>query len=130
MADGRLGIAVGDVSGHGFAAALLMAETRAYLRSLARATTCLSEILGALNAFLLDDTEDHRFVTLMLAVLDPAEKKLVYAGAGHIHGYVLDGSGAPRQVLTSTARRWGCSPTWPSRRAASSTSPPGTCCCS
>jgi sigma-B regulation protein RsbU (phosphoserine phosphatase) len=110
MADGRLGIAVGDVSGHGFGAALLMAETRAYLRSLARGTTCLDEILGALNAFLVEDTEDHRFVTLMLAILDPAERRLVYAGAGHIHGYVLDGSGAPRHVLASTAPPLGLFP--------------------
>jgi sigma-B regulation protein RsbU (phosphoserine phosphatase) len=102
MPDGRLGIAVGDVSGHGFGAALLMAETRAYLRSLVRATTDLSEILGALNAFLLEDTEDHRFVTLMLAVLDPARRTLLYASAGHIHGYVQDGSGAARHVLAST----------------------------
>ncbi len=102
MPDGRLGIAVGDVSGHGFSAALLMAETRAYLRSLARATTDLSEILGALNAFLLEDTEDQRFVTLMLALLDPARRTLVYAGAGHIHGYVLDGTGTTRHLLSST----------------------------
>jgi sigma-B regulation protein RsbU (phosphoserine phosphatase) len=103
LPDGRLAIAVGDVSGHGFGAALLMAETRAYLRSLVRATTDLREILGALNAFLVEDTEDHRFVTLMLALLDPARRTLVYASAGHIHGYVLDGSGATRQVLSATS---------------------------
>jgi sigma-B regulation protein RsbU (phosphoserine phosphatase) len=103
MPDGRLGLAVGDVSGHGFGPALLMAETRAYLRSLVRVTTDLGEVLGALNAFLVEDTEDHRFVTLMLALLDPARKTLVYASAGHINGYVLDGNGAIRYVLPSTS---------------------------
>ena len=102
MADGRLGLAVGDVSGHGFAAALLMAETRAYLRSLARTTTDLGEVLGALNAFLFEDTEGERFVTLMVALLDPVRRTLVYASAGHIQGYVLDGSGATKHVLDST----------------------------
>jgi sigma-B regulation protein RsbU (phosphoserine phosphatase) len=108
MPDGRLCIAMGDVSGHGFSAALLMAETRAYLRSLVRATVCLRataylrEILGSLNAFLVEDTEEHRFVTLMLALVDPARRSLVYASAGHIHGYVLDGAGATRHVLSST----------------------------
>jgi PAS domain S-box-containing protein len=102
MADGRLGLAVGDVSGHGFSGALLMAETRAYLRSLTRATTDLSEILGALNAFLFEDTEEERFVTLMLALVDPVRRTIVYSSAGHIHGYVLDGTGATRHALGST----------------------------
>jgi sigma-B regulation protein RsbU (phosphoserine phosphatase) len=99
MADGRLCIAVGDVSGHGFGAALLMAETRAYLRSIAKGSTSLDAILGALNAFLHADTEDHRFVTLMLALLDPARRSLAFASAGHIHGYVLDAAGATKSVL-------------------------------
>ena len=107
MADGRLLIAVGDVSGHGFGAALLMAETRAYLRSLSRATAGLKEMLGELNAFLFADTEDERFVTLMLALLDPVRRTLVYASAGHNHGYVLDGSGKPKHVLGSTSMPLG-----------------------
>jgi serine phosphatase RsbU (regulator of sigma subunit) len=102
MADGRLGLAVGDVSGHGFGAALLMAETRAYLRSLAKADTPFDAILGELNAFLHADTEDHRFVTLVLALLDPARRSLAFASAGHIHGHVLDASGATKYELRST----------------------------
>jgi phosphoserine phosphatase RsbU/P len=103
VGDGRLGLAVGDVSGHGFGAALLMAETRAYLRSLVRADTPLDSILGELNAFLYADTEDHRFVTLVLAFLDPARKSLVFGSAGHIHGYVLDASGATKHVLRAAS---------------------------
>jgi sigma-B regulation protein RsbU (phosphoserine phosphatase) len=102
MGDGRLALAVGDVSGHGVGAALLMAETRAYLRSLARTTTDLGGMLGALNAFLLEDTEPERFVTLMVALLDPARRTLAYASAGHVPGYVLDGSGTTKHVLAST----------------------------
>jgi PAS domain S-box-containing protein len=102
MADGRIGLVVGDVSGHGFGAALIMAETRAYLRSLARTLTDPAEVLGALNAFLFEDTEAERFVTLMVALLDPARRTLAYASAGHIHGYVLDGSGATKHVLAAT----------------------------
>ncbi len=106
-ADGRLGIAIGDVSGHGFSAALLMAETRAYLRSLAEATSELTEILGRLNLLLCRDTEEGRFVTLMLALLDPARRSLAYSSAGHIQGYVLDRSGATRHVLESTGTPLG-----------------------
>lgn len=102
MADGRLGLVVGDVSGHGFGAALIMAETRAYLRSLARTTTDLGQVLGTLNSFLFEDTEAERFVTLLVALLDPARRTLVYASAGHIQGYVIDASGATKHVLGST----------------------------
>jgi sigma-B regulation protein RsbU (phosphoserine phosphatase) len=103
MGSGRLGIAVGDVSGHGFGPALLMAETRAYLRSLAKSTRDLRKILQRLNQFLHRDTELERFVTLMLVVIDPRRRSLTYSSAGHVPGFVLDGSGVPRRVLESTS---------------------------
>jgi sigma-B regulation protein RsbU (phosphoserine phosphatase) len=102
MPDGRVGIAVGDVSGHGFGAALLMAETRAYLRSLLGATVNLSAVMGQLNVLLCSDTEDERFVTLVVALLDPRRRSIVYSSAGHIPAYVLDDSGAVRHTLEST----------------------------
>ena len=107
MADGRIAIAVGDVSGHGFSAALIMAETRAYLRSLVGSGADPDEILRQLNVFLCDDTEDERFVTLVLAILDPARRSLVFASAGHIPGYLLDGSGVTRRHLESTGMPLG-----------------------
>jgi hypothetical protein len=107
---GRLCVAVGDVSGHGFGPALLMAETRAYLRSLAKATTDLEWILERLNAFLYDDTEEERFVTLVLVLLDPGRRTLAWASAGHVPGYLLDRSGATRRVLESTGLPLGIFP--------------------
>ena len=107
FAGGRVGIAIGDVSGHGFGPALLMAETRAYLRSLSKTSTDLAQILRRLNRFLCQDTEDERFVTLMVALVDPARRSLLYSSAGHIHGYVLDRTGAPRHVLGSTGAPLG-----------------------
>lgn len=110
MRDGRLGLAIGDVSGHGLGAALLVAETRAYLRSLARTSADLAEIFTALNAFLLEDTAEERFVTLLLALVDPVRRSLVYASAGHIDGYVLDAAGSPRRQLSSTSPPLGLFP--------------------
>ena len=107
FADGRLGIVVGDVSGHGFGPAMLMAETRAYLRSLSKATSELDEILRQLNLLLSQDMEDERFVTLIVTLLDPGRRSIVYSSAGHIHGYVLDGDGAPRHVLSATGTPLG-----------------------
>lgn len=105
--DGRVGIAVGDVSGHGLGPALIMAETRAYLRSLSRTSSDLGQILRRLNRLLCQDTEDERFVTLMVALLDPARRSFVYSSAGHIHGHVLDHRGASRQLLRATGTPLG-----------------------
>jgi PAS domain S-box-containing protein len=110
MTGGRLCIAVGDVSGHGFGPALLMAETRAYLRSLSKATSDLEWILRRLNLFLSHDTEDERFVTLMLVILDPERRSLVYASAGHVPGMLLDRSGETRRILESTGVPLGIFP--------------------
>jgi serine phosphatase RsbU (regulator of sigma subunit) len=92
MRDGRLGIVIGDVSGHGFGSALLMAETRAYLRALAQTHENLGEILTLSNAMLAADTDDDYFVTLFIACIHPACRSLVYAGAGH-EAYLLHATG-------------------------------------
>lgn len=102
MPNGDVCMALGDVTGHGFGSALLMAETRAYLRSLVRTTSDLAEILSQLNEFLFFDTEPERFVTLVLACLDPSRRRLVYASAGHISGYVLASDGSVKSELDST----------------------------
>jgi PAS domain S-box-containing protein len=102
LADGQWGIAVGDASGHGIGPALLIAETRAYLRALALTHTDPGQVLDGVNQRLVEDiTEDH-FVTLFLARLNPLTRSLVYASAGHVPGYVLDGRGEGKLVLRST----------------------------
>jgi serine phosphatase RsbU (regulator of sigma subunit) len=101
MADGCLGVVIGDVSGHGFGPALLMAETRAYLRAFMLTRTDVGEILTLVNRALAADVED-RFATMLLGRLDPAARTFVYNSAGHATGYVLDGAGAVRVRLEST----------------------------
>jgi PAS domain S-box-containing protein len=93
MSDGRWGIAVGDASGHGIGAALLISETRAYLRALALTLTDPCEILRVANGRLADDIGADHFVTLFLARLDPRTRSLVYSNAGHWPGYVFDAQG-------------------------------------
>lgn len=96
--DGRIGIVIGDASGHGFAAALVTATARSYLRALARTESDLGRILKMTNSLLIDDVLDSRFVTLLLIAIDPAHQSLNYAGAGHI-GYVLGRDGGLRCQL-------------------------------
>jgi serine phosphatase RsbU (regulator of sigma subunit) len=100
MADGSLAIVIADVCGHGFGPALVMAELRAYLRAFLMTRTDVGEILGLLNRSLASDTD--RFVTLLIAKLDPTDRSLVYAGAGHLPGYRLGPAGQVTARLEST----------------------------
>jgi len=99
MADGCLGIVVADVTGHGVGPALLMAETRAYLRTLALNARDAGEILTRANRVLAEDVDFERFVTVILARLDPRSRSLDYASAGHPSGYVLDAAGQVKAKL-------------------------------
>jgi serine phosphatase RsbU (regulator of sigma subunit) len=99
--DGSVGIAIGDVSGHGFGPALLMAEMRAYLRAFALTRADVAEILSLTNQALVRDV-DGRFATLLLARLDAGKRSFVHASAGHQSGYILDTAGAVKSLLKST----------------------------
>lgn len=96
-----VGVVVADASGHGVAAALLVAETQAYLRALAMTASDLGDILRLTNARLCESGTDDHFVTLLVVRLDPRRRSLVYAGAGHCPGYVLDPGGAVKAALRS-----------------------------
>lgn len=84
LGEGQLGIALGDVTGHGISAALLMASARAVLRSHAEQRGGdLGELMETLNQHLARDTDDKRFMTLYYCVLDGADRTLRWASAGH-----------------------------------------------
>ena len=94
MKEGCWGLVLADVSGKGTAAALLMAATRGVLRSLAEASCTPSEVLEKLNRLLVEDLPPARFVTMVFAVLDPAERTLTFASAGHLQPLLIQGSEA------------------------------------
>jgi PAS domain S-box-containing protein len=110
LGDGSLGIAIGDVSGHGVGPALLMAEVRAFLRAFAQAGAEVGAILGLVNRVLIPDVEDDRFVTLLLARLDPRARRFSYTSAGHQPGYILDAAGGVKHTLASTGTPLGIFP--------------------
>jgi phosphoserine phosphatase RsbU/P len=91
--DGRWGLVLADVSGKGTAAALLMSATRGMLRSLAEACCTPSEVLTKLNGLLVEDFPAGKFVTLVYAVLDPANRSVTFANAGHLEPLLVDESG-------------------------------------
>jgi serine phosphatase RsbU (regulator of sigma subunit) len=100
--ENSLGVLVADASGHGIGAALLVAETRAYLRALALACTEVGTLLDLSNQRLASDLVTDHFVTLFLLRLDPRTRSLHYSNAGHWPGYVLTGQGTVKAVLAST----------------------------
>jgi sigma-B regulation protein RsbU (phosphoserine phosphatase) len=104
-------IAVGDVSSHGFGPALLMAETRAYLRAFSRASELadLNRVLTWVNRAITEDTNSEQFVTLIVARLDTEARQLVHASAGHPPGFVFDHNGEIRAELKSTGLPLGVS---------------------
>ena len=110
MLNDRWGIIVADVTGHGVGPALLMAETRAYLRILAGRREDVGEILTRANGVLAEDVGAERFVTLFLARLDPKERRLVYASAGHAPAYVFDAAGKVKHTLRRTGVPLGIQP--------------------
>ena len=82
LPDGRLGLVVADVAGHGLAASLLACETRALIRANAASTPSIVEVAMRANELLYRDLEQERFVVLLLAALDPATRRLEYVSAG------------------------------------------------
>ena len=100
--DGRCYIAIGDVSGHGLGAALVMAMTRAYVRSFAALGLDVGEILTRTNKVLVGDLQENRFVTLLLGLLDPQSRTFEWASAGHVPGYLLNRAGETEAAIEST----------------------------
>jgi serine phosphatase RsbU (regulator of sigma subunit) len=113
VVDGKeyLIVLVADASGHGIGAALLAAETRAYVRALALACADVGMLLTLTNRRLAEGMVSGHFVTLLLVQIDPRARSLVYASAGHCPGYVLDRHGRIKAVLPSTGIPLGIDPT-------------------
>lgn len=110
MVHDRVGVVVGDVTGHGVGPALLMAETRAYLRVLSGRREDVGEILTRANGILAEDVGSERFITLFLGRIDPKSRGFVYASAGHPAGYVLNAHGDIRATLKRTGVPLGMKP--------------------
>lgn len=81
---GKLGVALGDVSGKGIAAALMMASLEASLRAeAARAFGDPGQMIGRVNQLIYDASAEDRYATLFYAEYDPAHRSLTYVNAGH-----------------------------------------------
>jgi steroid delta-isomerase-like uncharacterized protein len=94
LEDGRLGLVVGDATGHGVPAALVMASARSMLRAVAQASDSPGDVLRRVNDPLATDIPPNMFVTCFYAILDPESGSLTYANAGHDLPYLYRNSAA------------------------------------
>jgi sigma-B regulation protein RsbU (phosphoserine phosphatase) len=92
LSDGRLGVAVADVSGKGIAASLLMAICRTNLRQLAQRHDSPAAVLTEVNRAMGGEMSQGMFITMIYAIVDPARSEVCFARAGHELPLLLRGA--------------------------------------
>ncbi|HUS72387.1 MAG TPA: SpoIIE family protein phosphatase [Sedimentisphaerales bacterium] len=88
LEDGRIAFAVGDVSGKGLPAAMIMSNLQAALRTTMTFCSGLSIVVEHVNRHLCHNLQDM-FVTLFLGLFDPSKNELAYVNAGHIQPLIM-----------------------------------------
>lgn len=100
LREGQTGVMVGDVSSHGYRAALIMALTMSAAAIHAQQSHDPAETLAAVLESLGDELANtEMFISTVYAVVDPAEGMLYYANAGHPHAFVLRANGSAERLL-------------------------------
>jgi serine phosphatase RsbU (regulator of sigma subunit) len=112
LSEGRLGVVVGDATGKGVPAALVMSTTCGMLQVTAGALDSSSpgEVLAQVNETLFARIPKNMFVTCFYAILDPKSGSVSYANAGHDLPYVLRGSGGECEELRARGMPLGLMP--------------------
>jgi serine phosphatase RsbU (regulator of sigma subunit) len=109
---GRLALIVGDIAGKGIAAALLMANLQATLRSqVVGAADCPQRFLATVNRLLFENTTSSAYATLFFADYDATTGRLLYANCGHVPGLIVRAGGVVER-LNSTATVLGLFADW------------------
>ncbi|HSS20009.1 MAG TPA: SpoIIE family protein phosphatase [Pyrinomonadaceae bacterium] len=98
--DGRLVITLGDVSGKGTAAALLMSSLHAAIHAQTGSHDTLVKTISAVNRYLADNIPPNRFVTLFYAELDPESGALSFLNAGHNPPLIVHAAGTVEQLAS------------------------------
>ena len=112
LGGGRLGLVIGDIAGKGIAAALLMANLQANLRSqCAIALDQPQRLLRSVNQLFRENTPDGSFATLFFAEYDDVDRRLRYANCGHLCALLLR-SDNTMERLDSTATVLGVFQDW------------------
>jgi len=89
LKDGHLAFAIGDVSGKGLPAAMVMSNLQAALRTTMSFCSELSKVMKHVNLHLIQNLPEGMFVTLFLGLLDPSTGTLEYVNAGHLQPLII-----------------------------------------
>ena len=114
LGQARLGLVIGDVSGKGIAAALLMANLQANLRS--QSATALEHpelFLRSVNRMFYENTVDSAYASLFFGVYDDQAQRLHYANCGHLSGLLLRADNTCQRLDSTTTllglfQEWDC----------------------
>lgn len=99
LGDGRTGVMIGDVSSHGYHAALIMALVMSAASIHAQTTADPQEMLNAILATIAEELEStEMFVTAFYAVIDPFRRRLRFANAGHPHAFAVSADGCVERL--------------------------------
>lgn len=98
--DARWAICLGDVSGKGLPASLLMANLQATLRGQTALDTEVGATIKRSNRLLYESTDPEKFATLFMAVLDASRHTLSFCNAGHEHPMIFKTGSAPARLAT------------------------------
>lgn len=113
MGPNRIGVAVGDVVGHGVAAALIMTSVRAFLRSAVIEKTALSGVADHVNRLLCRDTAGTgNFMTLFFLLVDTECRELRWVRAGHDPAIVYDAAADEFRELNGKGLALGVDADW------------------
>lgn len=96
--DNRLIVAVGDVSGKGTGAALLMSSLHAAVRAQSQARSTISEVMADINQYIFENSPPNKFLTLFYGELDPVIGTLLYSNGGHNAPMLVRHSGAVERL--------------------------------
>lgn len=100
LEDGRLGLAIGDVSGKGISAALLMASLRACLRTMMLLGRMdLDRLMRKMNRLVYESSAANRYATFFFSIYDPSTRTLDYVNAGHNPPFLLPESSGDKNGL-------------------------------
>jgi sigma-B regulation protein RsbU (phosphoserine phosphatase) len=96
----RLALCLGDVSGKGLPASLLMANLQATLRGQSLIESAVSDTIARANTLIYQSTDPEKFATLFYGVLDPRVNTLSFCNAGHENPILVSGAGAVTRLET------------------------------
>ncbi len=118
LGDQQMAIAIGDVTGHGVPAALLMAVVRSCLHTQVLTSHRVIDVMKVANTLVRSSALDRQLMTFFYSILDTRTGTLTYANAGHLHPYLFRAATGLVEILPSASYPLGVreNPTYPEKQ--------------